>query len=177
MNTYIILLRGVTPKGKNKVPMADLREKLSESGLNDVSTYIQSGNVIANSELSASNIEKLVHDTIQKNFGGDLVIIAKKPTEFKKIIKKNPCAEADTKKLYYTMMASEPEAELLKEFEAIDFTPDKITVVDDIIYTCYDTKLSNSKFHNNWFERKLKVASTTRNYNTMTKLMALVSHE
>ena len=44
MTTYVVLLRGVTPSGRNRVPMADLREALADAGLQDVRTYIQSGN-------------------------------------------------------------------------------------------------------------------------------------
>ena len=47
--------------------------------------------------------------------------------------------------------------------------------VDDMLYTLYATKLSDSKFHKNVYERRLKIAATTRNFNTMTKLVELSS--
>ena len=47
MGTYVVLLRGVMPYGRNKVPMATLRTILSEAGLENVQTYIQTGNVVA----------------------------------------------------------------------------------------------------------------------------------
>ena len=67
MRTYVVLLRGVMPYGRNKVPMAALRTILTEAGLRDVQTYIQSGNVIAKSELKRAEIETLVHDAIREN--------------------------------------------------------------------------------------------------------------
>lgn len=69
MKTYIILLRGVTPSGKNKVPMAPLRAALTKAGLKDVQTYIQSGNVIAASELTQAALEKLVRESFVRVLG------------------------------------------------------------------------------------------------------------
>lgn len=57
MKRYAIFLRGVTPTGKNWVPMAELRTALSDAGLLDVQTYIQSGNVIAKSGLARNGEE------------------------------------------------------------------------------------------------------------------------
>ena len=59
MKTQIILLRGVTPTGKNKVPMTNLRVALEQAGLHGVGTYIQSGNVIDSSDLKQTKMEKL----------------------------------------------------------------------------------------------------------------------
>ena len=57
MSTYIVLLRGVMPSGKNKVPMAQLREVLMRGGFGNVRTYVQSGNVLVDSGLSAHESE------------------------------------------------------------------------------------------------------------------------
>ncbi|BBA33290.1 uncharacterized protein sS8_1330 [Methylocaldum marinum] len=65
MKNYAIFLRGVTPTGKNRVPMAELRAALSNSGLLDVQTYIQSGNVIAKSTLDQLSLQSLVHEVIR----------------------------------------------------------------------------------------------------------------
>lgn len=50
-------------------------------------------------------------------------------------------------------------------------------MVDDTIYTRYATKHSDSRFTNNFFERRLKVAATTRNFNTMSRLVDLSAGE
>lgn len=60
-----VLIRGVTPTGKNKVPMAQLRELLGVTRkFTSVQTYIQSGNVIVETELSIPETERVVHDII-----------------------------------------------------------------------------------------------------------------
>jgi uncharacterized protein (DUF1697 family) len=63
----ITLLRGVTPVGKNKIPkMAYLREILTEAGLSYVQTYIQSGNVICETDLPDDKLSQLIHQTIRQ---------------------------------------------------------------------------------------------------------------
>jgi len=170
MNTYIILLRGLTPTGKNKVLMTPLRSAPSKAGLRNVQTYIQSGNVIASADLSQPALEQLVHEVISKNFGGDIAVLARRPKQFSDILNHNPFRIADRTKLYFTLLASEPQIYLLQEFLNTDFTPDQVLYINNTIYTLYATKLSDSKFNNNYFERKLKVTATTRNLNTITKL-------
>ena len=173
MNTFIILLRGVTPTGKNKVPMAPLRAALTEAGLKEVQTYIQSGNVIAESELTRSDMERHVHEVIRHRFGGDITVIARTPTQFSEIFKRNPFTGADQRRLYFSLLSVKPDQKFLKAFGSIDFSPDQVRYADRTIYTLYATRHSDSRFNNNYFERTLKVAATTRNFNTMTRLSAL----
>ena len=173
--TYIILLRGVTPSGKNKVPMAPLRAALTKAGLKDVQTYIQSGNVIAASELTQAGLERLVREVIRKNFGGDIAIVARTAKQFARVLKQSPFADADGARLYFSLLATEPDKKLLRELLSTDFSPDQVRYGNNTIYTLYATKHSDSKFNNNFFERKLKVTATTRNLNTMLKLVALAA--
>jgi uncharacterized protein (DUF1697 family) len=173
MNTFIILLRGITPTGKNKVPMAPLRVALAEAGLGGVRTYIQSGNVIAMSDLEHVEVEKLVHEVIHRGFGGNIAVFARTAKEFASILKRCPFNSVDGSKLYFTLLAANPGKERLGEFLSTDFSPDQVRFVDGTMYTLYATKHSASKFNNNYFERKLKITATTQNLNTMNKLVAL----
>lgn len=175
MSKFIILLRGVMPTGKNKVPMALLRTALIEAGLKDVKTYIQSGNIIVSSNLTLTDIEGLVHGTISEKFGGDISVIARTPKQFLSILKYNPFQSMDTKNQYFTLLASKPDKSLLQEFMSANYLPDQVKYEKNVIYTSYATKHSDSKFNNNYFERKLKVSMTTRNFNTMTKLIELIN--
>jgi uncharacterized protein (DUF1697 family) len=173
MKTYAIFLRGVTPTGKNRVPMADLRLALAKAGLRDVRTYIQSGNVIARSNLGPVSIEALVHEVILKEIGADLAVVARTHPQIKRILEGNPFPADAASRTYYTLFASTPAAPLVKELLRIDFSPDEVQIVGDTLYTLYATKHSHSKFNNNFYERKLKIAATTRNFNTMSRLLEL----
>ena len=66
-----------------------------------------------------------------------------------------------------------PEAATLAAFQALDHAPDQVRVVGDMAYVRCHTKYSDVKANNNFIEKKLKLAATTRNFNTISKLVAL----
>jgi uncharacterized protein (DUF1697 family) len=173
MKTYVILLRGVTPSGKNKVPMAELRVALGEAGLTDVRTYIQSGNVIAKSRLDHPEVRRSVHAAIEHSLGADITVITRSPEQIRRVMGRNPFPGAVASRVYFSLLASPPAPRLLHELRKIAFSPDAVKVVGLTIYTLYATKHSDSRFNNNYFERKLKVSATTRNFNTMSRLVEL----
>jgi uncharacterized protein (DUF1697 family) len=75
LTTYLVLLRGVNVGGKNKVPMAELKVLLTELGFKDVTTYIQSGNAILRSELTAGTIATRIEEALPKHFTLDTELI------------------------------------------------------------------------------------------------------
>ena len=91
---HIILLRGVTPNGKNAIPkMSYLVDILTEAGFQQVRTYIQSGNIILESDLDLKKIRERVHTLINENIGADLKMVIKNKSDFKKIVQENPFGE------------------------------------------------------------------------------------
>ena len=173
MEKYVILLRGVTPTGKNRVPMAELRAALSNAGLLDVHTYIQSGNVIAKSTLIRSSLESLVHEVIFHEIGADIAVIARTHEQFQRIMENNPFPLSAASRTYFSLFSVPAATHLIKELSRFKFSPDSVRIDQDALYTLYATKHSDSKFNNNFFERKLKVSATTRNFNTMSHLVEL----
>ena len=173
MKKYAILLRGVTPTGRNRVPMAELRAALSDAGLLDVQTYIQSGNVIAKSALAQSSLESLVHEVIFRKIGADIAVIARTHKQLKRVMEDNPFPSSAASRTYFSLLSVPAAARLTEELSRLDFSPDCVRVGQDALYTLYATKHSDSKFNNNFFERKLKVSATTRNFNTMSRLVEL----
>ena len=164
------------PTGKNRVPMAPLRAALEKAGLANVRTYIQSGNVIAASRTTQAGVETLVHDVIQSEFGGDLAVLARTPAELRGRLARNPFQGEETTRLYFTLLAKKPEAGLLKALLARDHAPDKIAVIGDMVYLLCATRYSDAKqLNNNVIERRLKLDATTRNHNTMTRLIELAA--
>ena len=175
MSTYVVLLRGVMPYGRNKVPMASLRTILSEVGLENVQTYIQTGNVIATSELNRAEVETLVQDAIRERIGAHISAIARTAEQFKAVFEQNPFADADNARVYFSLFDKHPGREQRNKFLLTDFSPDAVKLIDDALYTLYNTKHSDSKFTNSFFEKQLRVTSTSRNFNTMRKLVELSS--
>ncbi len=173
MNKYAILLRGVMPTGRNRVPMAELRVALSKAGLLDVQTYIQSGNVIAQTELTQSSLEALVHEVILREIGADLAVIARTHAQLKQVMAGNPFPLSAAPRTYFSLLSAPAPTQLTEALAQLDFSPDSVHIGPDALYTLYATKHSDSKFNNNFFERKLKVPATTRNFNTLSRLVEL----
>lgn len=173
MKTYAILLRGVTPTGKNRVPMADLRVALTGAGLIDVQTYIQSGNVVAKSQLDQTAVQSLVHGVIANEIGADIAVIARTHQQIKSVMEASSFPQEAAARTYFSMAASTPSSSLVDDLRQLNFSPDAVEVIGSAIYTLYATKHSDSKFNNNFFERGLKVSVTTRNFNTMSRLLEL----
>ena len=73
---YLVLLRGINVGGKNKVPMARLRELLEELGYADVATYIASGNVILSSDRPADEIKRAIEEALPRTFRLDSELVA-----------------------------------------------------------------------------------------------------
>lgn len=75
VDMYIALLRGVNVGGKNKIPMPALREALEEVGLQNVSTYINSGNILFHSEeTDIEALQRICHKTIMDTFALDIAV-------------------------------------------------------------------------------------------------------
>jgi len=171
--THVILLRGVMPSGRNRVPMAQLRAALTAAGLADVRSHIQSGNIIAGSRLAPARLALLVHQVIARDIGADIAVIVRTPAQIERVLADNPFADADSSRVYFTLLAAPPAPQSVRDLLALEFEPDAVCMRDDTIYTRYATRLSDSRYTNNFFERKLKVAATTRNFNTLSRLLEL----
>ncbi|HBC38113.1 hypothetical protein SDC9_79836 [bioreactor metagenome] len=177
MTKYIVLLRGVTPTGKNRVPMAQLRQLLAESGFQNVQTWIQSGNVILYSELSVEEVVKRVNKIIKESIGADLKIIVKTPAEIETVIAENPFGKRyDISRVFFTLFNDTPDINLVTALQAQDFGPDEFIFTPHAIYLFIPGSAAKTKLNNNFLERKLKIDTTTRNFNTLSKLIALSSN-
>ena len=174
MKTYIVLLRGINVSGKNKLPMADLRDLLNELDFQNVKTYIQSGNIILTSEESKTAICKKIKDGIFTKFGYDVPVIAKTISEWKKVIKNYPFP-TDNPKIVAFIFLDKKTSETKIEAKGID--DDEYQINNDMVYIYCPNGFGKSKITNNLFEKKLKVTATTRNYNTTLKLLELTKNK
>lgn len=174
MKTYIGLLRGINVGGQKKVPMAELREVLTHCGFQNVQTYIQSGNVIFQSlEENQTNLEQIIQNKINKQFGFDVSVIVKTSIEVEHILNNCPFSEAKKEKSYFTLLGNIPEESFIKSISNEIYKDEAFIVKANCVYFYSETGYGNAKCNNNFFERKLKVTATTRNYKTIVKLVSL----
>ncbi len=171
---YVILLRGVNVGGNNKVPMADLRTALADRGLEKVSTYIASGNVFADSSLGSVELALLVRTTILDSFGLEIPVLVRTHAELVSVAQRNPFEhEKDNAKLAITFLDGEPSPFSITALLTANPEPEQFVIDGTTMYAYYPNGFGQTKLTSTLIDRKLKTISTTRNFNTLLKLIEL----
>ena len=176
MGKYISLLRGINISGQKLIKMPVLIDLYKSIGFQNVETYLQSGNVLFNSDITdRKEIAGIIEEGIKYKFGYDVSVLIKIGINLKKIIKNNPFLKnnADTVKFYITMLFEKPEKELLESIMNFQSGKDEFHINEDIIYINCPDGYGRTKINNNFFEKKLKVTATTRNWNTVNMLLKM----
>lgn len=174
MQTYIVLLKGINVGGHKKLPMAELRELLTKTGFFNVRTYIQSGNVILqSSQGNRRDIEDKIQCVLLKHFGFEVSVLAKKKEDLQRIFMHSPFSKEEKKASYFIMLHDTPDADLVQLASEKLYEGEEYKIIKDCIYYFSAKGFGQAKFNVNFFERKLKTFATSRNYNTMLKLLSL----
>ena len=172
VTTFAALLRGINVGGRNSIPMADLRASLTSCGLEDVSTYIQSGNIVFRTAGEAASVVKLVGRRIAESFGMNITVLLRTHDELAQIVERNPFpgVERNAKALHVVFLDRAPAS--VETLDPDRSPPDRFGVVDREIYVHYPKGSGRSKLTLAYFERQLGVRGTGRNWNTLLELIA-----
>jgi len=174
--TFVALLRGINLAGRNRVSMPELRSALESLGLEDVVTYIQSGNVVFRSRTGgAQKLAAAVEGAIAGRFGIDVVVILRTPAELAKVAAGNPFLRggADPSKLHVVFLSGGPGKKATAQLDPARSPPDELRLEGREIYLHTPNGFGRSKLTVDYFERRLGVDATVRNWRTVTKLVAL----
>ena len=168
-------MRGVTPTGKNRIPkMSFLVEILEKVGLKKVKTYIQSGNVILERELSKGETAKLIHDTIAKEIGADLSVIIKEKNQLQIAIEENPFNENyDFSRIHLVFTNDSMGEDELKKLENKDFGDEKFIIGSECLYMYLPRDVSPKRLNTNYLEKQLSITMTMRKLNVVEHLVEL----
>lgn len=180
MPRYIAILRGINVGGNRKILMKELKDLFVNQGFDLVQTYIQSGNVLFHSTKKISNQEWAVklEGAILEKFGFDVPVIIKSALELEEAIQYNPFytkEHVELERLHLTFLDTVPKNENLDLIKTCEVGNDRFEIINDHVFICCSGKYSDSKLTNKFFETKLKVKATTRNWNTVLKLKELSS--
>lgn len=174
MKTYIVFLRGVNVSGKNLIKMTDLKQYLSSGGFEKVTTYIQSGNIVVQSNLKKTEAEKKIREIILKHFELSISVFVLSADEVEQALKNNPFAtDVEPNKVFFTFLNAVPDEVLVDKLSTIDFGKEKFKLIDKLLFFYVPEGMGKSKMNNNFFEKKLKVIATGRNLNTVKKMLEL----
>lgn len=178
MATYIALLRGINVLGKKIIKMTELARLFESLGFTGVKTYIQSGNVIFRSDgkIPYENLHHSIHEAIINKFGFDVKIIIQTHEELIRITSATPYRNADgTAKdnIYVTILDRKPDPALVGTLKPLDYLPDTFRIMENVVYIECAGGYGTTKLSNTFFENRLKVQATTRNWRTVTSLIQL----
>jgi uncharacterized protein (DUF1697 family) len=176
MRTFVALLRGINVGGKTMIKMPELRSLLAEAGLEDVRTYVQSGNVVfKSSSRGAEALATDIEERIAEAFGVDTTVLIRTPAELKQIEASNPFQrrETDLTKLHVVFLGDRPAAGAVSELDPTRSPPDEFSVRGREIYLHLPNGAGRSKLTIDYFEKRLGVRATARNWKTLTKLVEL----
>ena len=174
MKTFIALIRGINVGGHRKVPMTELRVLLTDSGFLNVKTYIQSGNVIFQSAgTEKKDLEAHIHNVINDCFGFEVPVLVRTADDLKTMFNNCPFSEEEKVNSYFTMLSEIPDKNLAEEASKRIYPNEEFIIFKDCIYFYSSEGYGKVKFNLSYFEKKLKVNATSRNYKTIVKLLSL----
>ncbi len=175
---FVVLLRGINVGGHNRVPMAELRDALTQSDFSDVATYIQSGNIIVTADDNQSEsdvvaaVEKLMVDT----FDLTIPVVARPEDQWPSVLADNPFPDRidEPKLLHVYFCDSAPTQEALAQLDDDKYGADEVSAVGRQLYVFYAVGTARSKLTTNELEKRLGVTTTGRNWSTVNKLHDLL---
>jgi uncharacterized protein (DUF1697 family) len=178
MITCISILRGINVSGQKKILMTDLKTLYVGLGFSEVTTYIQSGNVIFKTilKLSISGLSEKIEQAIEEKYHFHVPVIIRTADEMHLILSSNPFldeAGIDKEKLHVTFLDEEPDPTLVNAIQKYYFPPDTFRINGREVYLYCPGGSGNTKLSNTFFENKLHVKATTRNWRTVGNLAKL----
>ncbi|MBP6558478.1 MAG: DUF1697 domain-containing protein [Flavobacterium sp.] len=177
MHTHLALLRGINVSGHKMINMVALKKALEGIGFTNVVTYIQSGNVFVDTdEESPGKVGFLIKQEIFKEFGHDVPVIVIGKEDLAACLERNLFLNdegVDLKKLYVSFISSELPENMITQLNLNFIKPDEIQLDGKRIYLKYDVSPAKTRLDNKWIEKSMNVVSTTRNWNTVNKLLEM----
>jgi uncharacterized protein (DUF1697 family) len=189
MATHVALLRGINVGGRNKVPMADLREIVTSLGHTGVTTYIQSGNVLfSTASTSTGELASALESAITGRFGIYAAVVVLSRDDLARILRDNPYPDEPNPKLVHVVfLNAEPPSAVLERIAAAQSaagakgSQDTVTAIGRALFLRTPDGYGNSELAQSLFriispsakQKRDDLAATARNWATATKLLAL----
>jgi uncharacterized protein (DUF1697 family) len=169
------MLRGINVGGQKRVSMQVLKEMYSSLGYREVQTYVQSGNVIFSADVSGSSIKEGLEKEIKRAFGFDVLVFLRNKSELAALVKNSPFKQKDETKLHVTFLSEKPGKIPFDDLNPAKSGAEDFTISGKEIYLFCPNGYGVTKLSNTFFEKKLRVSATTRNWRTVNALLAMLS--
>ncbi len=178
MPVSIAFLRGVNVGGNKMISMAALKELFDDLGFKNARTLLQSGNVVFSAKPATNAaLAAKIAAAIRKRFGSDVEVVIRTPDELRKAVARNPFSAAardDPSHLLIVFLTQAPTA-AAKAMAAAKFKDERFQLSGTELFAHYGAGIGHSKVPSNFIEKTLAVPGTARNWNTVTKLIAIAA--
>jgi uncharacterized protein (DUF1697 family) len=173
------LLRGINVAGANKIKMADLARLFAGLGHTDIQTYLQSGNVVFSTTTGADpeNLVPPIEKAILNELGLTVTVLLRTGPELAQVLAGNPYLnhQDDLTKLHVTFLANAPDPDRASAVQIPSGESAKFTLAGREVYLHCPDGYGRTKLNNAFFEKKLSVPATTRNWRSVIALHDLTS--
>ena len=177
MPVYVALLRAVNVGPHNRIKMDALREICEGAGCRDVKTLIQSGNVVFRiADRLSARVGDRLHQAIEEQVGFRPEVIIRSREELRRAAALNPFtgrADINPSALLVTFLSGEPDAEAIAKLRSIQSGPEEVIVTGREFYMYFPNGMGRPKLTTAAVEKALRVKGTGRNWNVVTKLLAI----
>ena len=175
MARQIALLRGINLGSKRRVAMGDLRQLLAQLGYEDVRTLLQSGNVVLTAAGRPAELQRVLEREIASKLGVETQVIVRTRDELADVVERNPfeAIATDPKRYQVSFLSGKLSAKAARELAAADLAPEQVAVSGREIYAWHPDGIQRSPLARLLSDQRLGVSATARNWNTVTKLLAL----
>ncbi|ESQ82879.1 hypothetical protein AEAC466_15320 [Asticcacaulis sp. AC466] len=167
---WIGLFRGVNVGGR-KMVMKNLVTALEAAGLQDVRTYIQSGNVLFRSALSEQELETLIDGVVEKTFGYHANLHLVTLSHLETVLKDNPYRNhKHTGKAQHVFFFKAPPSHVDRELmDSLKADSEAYEITDELMYLYAPDGIGRSKLVEK-IGKAIKADMTARNLNTVETL-------
>ena len=173
---YALLLRGINVGTKNSLPMAELRAMLETIGCTGVRTYVQSGNAVFGTTLGEAELTRRIESALEEYMGRPIATTLRTEKELQAIVDGKPFGAVVTKPTYLcvTFLSHAPTKAEVAPLHAGDWGDELFEIAGRDIYTWHPEGQGRSPLAGALGKLKLRGAVTTRNWNTVQKLLAML---
>lgn len=170
MNRYVAFLRAINVGGTTIIKMSDLKRTFESFGLEDVKTYIQTGNVIFESkEEKADALEERIERQLEDAVGKQIRLFLRTAREVAQMAKQCPFQPREGEIAYVVILEKKPARKSLEALLSLRTQADDFAIQGREVFVLRRDR-ERSLFSNNLVEKTLGVAGTTRNLTTIKKL-------
>lgn len=172
------MLRGINVSGQKKIRMVELKNLYESLVFGNVQTYVQSGNVIFDSdEQDSDKLRSSIEAQIETTFGFSVPVFIRTTDNFQRVLENHPFAGEEAIRVLVTFLYEKPAESKWEELSHYKDKVDQFVLGEQEIFLFCPGGYGKTKLSNNFFEKKLDVIATTRNWKSVNALYELANNK